>query len=677
MKMQIERPGCTKAWSFFSVPGGAEPEPDQAPAAACNPGIYVLALPVTAVVVLKWQRNKKKTDINEEKAAGEKAEKGRKKSMKYERIEKAVFMERPNRFIAYAVINGKKETIHVKNTGRCAELLIPGAAIYVQESGNPTRKTKWDLIAVEKGERLINMDSQIPNQVVKEWIEKGNFAPDVTLVRPETVYGSSRFDLYVEAGERKIFIEVKGVTLEEGGVCRFPDAPSDRAIKHLEELIRARKEGYETYVFFVIQMKGVRYFTPNTDTHPAFAETLSRAAAAGVKILAYDCEVKTDSIAIADPVEVVLGSPRLKEAADPLVKWFRENKRDLPWRKRMNAYRVWISEIMLQQTRVEAVKPYYERFLKELPDVESLAEVSEERLLKLWEGLGYYSRARNLKKAAQQIMDEYGGHFPESYDEIHSLKGIGNYTAGAISSFVYNIPKPAVDGNVLRVVTRLLADPEDITKAAVKKKIEGLIEEIIPREAAGDFNQSLIELGAIVCLPNGEPKCGECPVCHLCLACEQGRQKDYPVRKKSKPRRIEKRTVFVFCDSRAAAIQKRPDSGLLAGMYEFPGVEGYLRRDEAVEYGKSLGLVPVRIRNLGKAKHIFSHVEWHMTGYEILVDELEKSIPENMIFAERDELETKYPMPSAFAPYLKAVGMEKKSSAGKVHQSRNDKNKAE
>lgn len=260
--------------------------------------------------------------------------------MKYERIERAVFLERPNRFIAYAGICGKKETIHVKNTGRCAELLVPGAVIYVQESRNPSRKTKWDLIAVEKGERLINMDSQIPNQAVREWIEQGKFIPGITLVRPETVYGSSRFDLYVEAGERKIFIEVKGVTLEEGGVCRFPDAPSDRAVKHLEELMRAGKEGYETYVFFVIQMKDVRYFTPNTDTHPAFAEALSRAAAAGVKILAYDCMVEPDKIAIADPVDVVLGSPRLKEAAEPLTAWFRENKRDLPWRKRMNAYRV-------------------------------------------------------------------------------------------------------------------------------------------------------------------------------------------------------------------------------------------------------------------------------------------------------------------------------------------------
>ena len=355
--------------------------------------------------------------------------------MKYERIRKAVFRERPNRFIAYGELEGNMETIHVKNTGRCAELLLPGAVIYVQETDNPARKTKWDLIAVEKGERLINMDSQIPNRVVQEWIEAGGLGDDVTRIRPETTYGNSRFDLYVEAGERKIFIEVKGVTLEEDGVCRFPDAPSERAVKHMEELICAHREGYETYVFFVIQMEGVRYFTPNVDTHPAFADALRKAKAGGVKILAYDCSVTPDSIRIRNPVDVVLESPRLKETVEPLVEWYRNNRRDLPWRKRMNAYRVWISEIMLQQTRVEAVKPYYERFLQELPDVKALAEVPEDRLLKLWEGLGYYSRARNLKEAAIQIMERYRGKFPETYEEILSLKGIGSYTAGAITSF--------------------------------------------------------------------------------------------------------------------------------------------------------------------------------------------------------------------------------------------------
>ena len=586
--------------------------------------------------------------------------------MRYERIEKAVFLERPNRFIAYTELNGRKETVHVKNTGRCAELLVPGVSVYIQRSANPDRKTKWDLISVEKGERMINMDSQIPNRLVEEWIRGGHLFRDVTLVRPETTYGNSRFDLYVEAEGKRIFIEVKGVTLEENGVCRFPDAPSERAVKHLEELILAKQEGYETYVFFVIQMKDVRYFTPNTDTHPAFAEALRRAAAAGVHILAYDCTVSPDSIEIDSPVDIVLGSPELKEAAGPLVEWFRENRRDLPWRRRMNAYRVWISEIMLQQTRVEAVKPYYERFLEELPDVKALAEVPEERLLKLWEGMGYYNRARNLKAAAVQIMEEFGGRFPDRYEEIRSLKGIGSYTAGAIVSFVYNIPKPAVDGNVFRVVTRLLADPDDITKASTRTKIEALLEEVIPRDAAGDFNQSLIELGAIVCLPNGEPKCAECPVRHLCRSFAEGTQMEYPVKKKAKERRIEKRTVFLFCDGGAVAIRKRKSTGLLAGMYEFPNVEGHLKRQEAIDYARSLGLAPVRVKKLESAKHIFSHVEWHMTGYEILVDELEKEMKDNVIFAGRDELEEKYPMPSAFETYLAAAGAQRKKKRGQL-----------
>ncbi len=578
---------------------------------------------------------------------------------------------RRNRFIAYAELNGKKETIHVKNTGRCAELLRPGAVIYVQESDNPERKTKWDLIAVEKetgrGKRLINMDSQIPNRVVQEWIEAGNLFPDVSLVRPETTYGNSRFDLYVEAGDRKIFIEVKGVTLEEDGVCRFPDAPSDRAVKHLEELIRAKKEGYEAYVFFVIQMKGVSYFTPNTDTHPAFAEALRRAKEAGVEILAYDCNVTPDSIVVSDPVDAVLYSPQMKETVQPLVEWFRENQRDLPWRKRMDAYRVWISEIMLQQTRVEAVKPYYERFLKELPDVKALAEVPEDRLLKLWEGLGYYNRARNLKEAACQIMEKYGGRFPETYEEIRGLKGIGNYTAGAVSSFVYGVRKPAVDGNVLRVVTRITADGSDISKAGTRTKVEREVEEVIPAEAAGDFNQSLIELGAIVCVPNGEPKCGICPVSGICLAHAQGRETEFPVKAKKKERRIEKRTILVFRDNEKAAVRKRPDTGLLAGLYEFPGTEGHLKQPEVVRYAKSLGLMPIRVKKLGSAKHIFSHVEWHMVGYEVIVDELEKNMkdqegrkdqgaaPGEIIFAELRELKEHYPMPSAFEAYMPDV----------------------
>lgn len=575
--------------------------------------------------------------------------------MKYERIERAVFLERPNRFIAYVEKNGQKETVHVKNTGRCAELLVPGAAVYVQKSTNPERKTKWDLIAVEKGERLINMDSQIPNRVVQEWIEQGNLFEDVNLIRPEKTWGNSRFDLYVEAGERKIFIEVKGVTLERDGVCLFPDAPSERAVKHVEELVKAVNEGYEAYVFFVIQMKDVKYFTPNREMHPAFADALQKAADAGVKILAYDCRVSPESISVNGPVDVELSCPELREAVPLLVDWYREKRRDLPWRKRMNAYRVWISEIMLQQTRVETVIPYFERFIRELPDVASLAAVPDDRLMKLWEGLGYYSRARNLKETACRIMDEYGGKFPETYEEIRSLKGIGSYTAGAISSFVYHIPKPAVDGNVLRVITRITADDSDIARGATKKKIEDLVEKYIPRTDPGDFNQSLIELGAIVCLPAGQPKCEECPVSGVCRAHALGKEMDYPVKAKAKARRIEKRTVLLFRDAQKIVIRKRPAGGLLAGLYEFPNREGYLTRKEVIVYSEDLGLAPVRIRKLEEAKHIFSHVEWHMTGYEILVDELEREMhpqAEGLIFADIRELQEKYAIPSAFEAFV-------------------------
>ena len=270
--------------------------------------------------------------------------------MKYERIEIGRFIERPNRFIAYVEIAGKKETVHVKNTGRCAELLTPNASVYVQRAENPDRKTQWDLIGVKKGKRMINMDSQIPNKVVEEWIKQGNLFPDAIVIRPEKTYRKSRFDLYVEEGDRKIFVEVKGVTLEENGIVKFPDAPTERGIKHIEELCEATKEGYEAYIFFVIQMKGVRYFTPNMETQPAFGEALKRAKEQGVHVLAYDCKVGKDSIEIGKEVPVLLEDENLKKIADPLVEWYRENKRELPWREQISAYRVWVSEIMLQQS---------------------------------------------------------------------------------------------------------------------------------------------------------------------------------------------------------------------------------------------------------------------------------------------------------------------------------------
>lgn len=226
--------------------------------------------------------------------------------MRYRNIVRAIFLARPNRFIANVEIQGKQEVCHVKNTGRCRELLLPGTEVYLQRAENPDRKTKYDLIAVKKGERLVNMDSQIPNYAVKEWLEKEGLFQKITQLRMETRYGNSRFDLYLEADGKKIFMEVKGVTLEEDGTARFPDAPTERGVKHIHELMECRKDGYEAYLFFVIQMKGIRCFEPNDRTHPAFGEALRQAAAEGVHILAYDCRVTEDLIEIDQRIQVRL-----------------------------------------------------------------------------------------------------------------------------------------------------------------------------------------------------------------------------------------------------------------------------------------------------------------------------------------------------------------------------------
>lgn len=226
--------------------------------------------------------------------------------MQYQTVKKGIFLARPNRFIAHVEVDGATQVVHVKNTGRCRELLVPGASVYLEQSANPARKTKYDLIAVKKGELLINMDAQAPNQVFREWAEQGGFLPGLTKLRPETTWGSSRFDFYWEAGDRRGFVEVKGVTLEENGHARFPDAPTERGVKHLEELIRCQGEGYEAAVCFVLQMEGMKDFAPNDSTHPAFGQALRKAAQAGVQILAHTCRVTPETLTIADPVPVCL-----------------------------------------------------------------------------------------------------------------------------------------------------------------------------------------------------------------------------------------------------------------------------------------------------------------------------------------------------------------------------------
>lgn len=338
---------------------------------------------------------------------------------------------------------------------------------------------------------------------------------------------------------------------------------------------------------------------------------------------------------------------RLAAMRGPLLAWYGKRARALPWRDEPEPYRVWISEIMLQQTRVEAVKPYFDRFMKELPNVGSLAKVPEERLLKLWEGLGYYNRARNLQKAAIQVIEEYGGDMPYSEEELIRLPGIGSYTAGAIASIAFGRPVPAVDGNVLRVLSRVLASRDDILKQSVKKKFEDMLRPVIPKDNASSFNQALIEVGALVCVPNGQPKCKECPMNSLCLAAKEGLISEIPVKTPKKQRRIEEMTVCIIEYQDTVALRKRSAKGLLASLYEFPNVSGYQMEAELAE---SLGLKMTAVKaveKLPRAKHIFSHVEWHMEGYRIVLAE---PIPDMYLSVPMECFE-QYAVPNAFAAY--------------------------
>lgn len=351
---------------------------------------------------------------------------------------------------------------------------------------------------------------------------------------------------------------------------------------------------------------------------------------------------------------------RLMAVSRPLLVWYGEQARILPWREPPGSdilclqqegdfpYRVWISEIMLQQTRVAAVKPYFERFLSALPGIRELAEVPDDQLLKLWEGLGYYSRAKNLKKAAQVLVSEYEAKLPSSYEELIKLPGIGSYTAGAIASIAYGIPVPAVDGNVLRVLSRVLASKRDILKQSTRRWLEEILIKVIPEDSAGHFNQGLIEIGAIVCVPNGPPKCPVCPLSSLCLARIRGLICEIPVKTPKKKRKIEDKTVAIIQFEDTLALRRRSSEGLLASLYEFPNVEGHHSEEHLAQvFGLAADTI-ASIEPLPQAKHIFSHVEWHMTGYRIV---LNRSIPLDYICVVREELNKSYPLPNAFAAY--------------------------
>ncbi len=343
-----------------------------------------------------------------------------------------------------------------------------------------------------------------------------------------------------------------------------------------------------------------------------------------------------------------------------LLDWYSLNARILPWRENPRPYYVWISEIMLQQTRVEAVKGYFERFINEVPDIKALAEIDEERLLKLWEGLGYYNRARNLQKAAKQICEVYGGELPADYEKLLELPGIGSYTASAIASIAFGIPVPVVDGNVLRITMRMAGSFEDITKESVKKKLWQELLTVIPKDQPSAFNQSMMELGATVCLPNGKPLCEKCPVMHLCRAFHEDRIAQIPVKPAKKERKIENRTILLIEHQERYLIHKRLNKGLLAGLWELPGINKELPLEGVIQSLKEQGIEEAEIVPLGAAKHIFSHVEWLMQGYHIIVSEVNSDLLADgpYVWADRAEITRKYSIPSAFSAYIQQLRVE-------------------
>ncbi len=346
----------------------------------------------------------------------------------------------------------------------------------------------------------------------------------------------------------------------------------------------------------------------------------------------------------------------IKAAVPALLNWYELHARLLPWRTEPTPYRVWISEIMLQQTRIEAVIPHYHAFLKRMPNLRALAEIDEEELLKTWEGLGYYSRARNLQKAAKTVLESGREDLPSTYTQLIKLPGIGEYTAGAIASISFGEAVPAVDGNVMRVLARLTGCDTDVLTPAGKKQFTAIANDLLPKSAPAQFNQAVMELGETVCLPNTTPKCEKCPFSEVCVARRDGLTDRLPVRQKLKSRKIQPKTVFVLrteSEPTRILLHKREKRGLLAGLYEFPNADGKLSENEALTWLSEHGVQADALHELPDAKHIFTHIEWHMNGYTALVQET--PLPDEYVWATATEIKEQYAVPTAFSTFLQFI----------------------
>ncbi len=353
---------------------------------------------------------------------------------------------------------------------------------------------------------------------------------------------------------------------------------------------------------------------------------------------------------------ILIDVSRVDRCVAPLCDWYQTCARKLPWRRTSDSYAIWVSEVMLQQTRVEAVIPYYERFMTALPTLEMLAEVDDDVLLKLWEGLGYYSRARNLKKAAQICVAQHGGRLPVDDAALLKLPGFGPYTAGAVASIAWNQPVPAVDGNVMRVISRITALEYDIKEPATVRAVREMLSGVIQSSEPRIFNQALMELGACVCVPNGAPRCADCPVSFYCAAKENDQTELFPVKSPKKQRRIEEKTVIVVRAGEGFLLCKRKSKGLLANLYSFLCEDGHLTKEEVIAICRQHGIAVESVSEMKPAKHIFTHIEWRMIGYLVQGD-VESLCCKDDCIATREEMQTVYSIPRAFSSYQKEIGL--------------------
>lgn len=340
-----------------------------------------------------------------------------------------------------------------------------------------------------------------------------------------------------------------------------------------------------------------------------------------------------------------------KKFAKELLAWYDQNARILPWRESQEPYNIWVSEIMLQQTQVQTVLPYFERFIQVFPDFKALAYAEEAQLLKLWEGLGYYNRVRNMQRTARILMDQYDGKLPADYGLLLKLPGIGTYTAGAIISIAFNKPAAAVDGNVLRVFSRITGSLEDVGNSIIKKKFQNLALKLQSKNRPGDFNQALMELGATLCLPKAAPLCTICPLIKLCKAYRDKTTAEIPVKIMKKKRKIEMRSVLIIKTKDQALLRQRSGKGLLAGLWEPLNMEGWTSEEGVLEVLEELGLEAISISRIEQAKHLFTHIEWRLQGY--LIEVLRSTEQEGFIWAGHEAIEDELAIPFAFKAYKK------------------------